>query len=399
MAKPTKNISFHPEIETQIEEWLIKRDAPAFLLLGPPGVGKTTLTYRVAEKRGYYIKEYNASHIRTGSIFRTQLLPQIQQAGITAMCHSNAPNGKLLLLDEIDGMSQGERGGIKQLLDYLRDKDRSNTDCPMILICNEIRGRAMQQLQKICKSFIVERPNRDRIEEYLGGKIPDTWYKTGDLRRIFRWFDQVETFHEKHNDEISTDPNHSQESLSAAWHTLYEVWDIFEELELETKDVNLAGLLFHENLNKRLAGYTFDDYLKIFKYIRESDRADYWAFFHQCWNLLYPSYMLKLKIPNQFLQEYPVKVGGKISQPSQLVYTQVLTKQSLLYNVWKEMASMSDSGIDIRLQPSYVEISTEKNQVNIGLSQELKDWSDLECRSDIKMKRSVKSRNTQKNVV
>jgi hypothetical protein len=313
------------------------------------------------------------------------------------MCHSNAPNGKLLLLDEIDGMSQGERGGIKQLLDYLRDKERSNSDCPMVLICNEIRGRAMQQLQKICKSFIVERPNRNKIEEYLGKKIPDAWFKTGDLRKIFRWHEQIETFHEKHNDEVSTDPNHSQESLSAAWHTLYEVWDIFEELELETKDINLAGLLFHENLNKRLNGYGFDDYMKIFKYIYESDRADYWAFFHQCWSLLYPSYMLKLKIPNQFLQEYPVKTGGKIAHPSQLTYTQVLTKQSLLYNVWKEMASMSDSGIDIRLQPSYVERSTEKNQTNIGLHQELRAWKDLECHPDIKTKRSAKARVVQKN--
>lgn len=392
-----RKTSFHPDIEGLMEDWLKKRDAPAFLLLGPPGVGKTTLTYRVAEKCGYYIKEYNASHIRTGSIFKTQLLPQIQQAGITAMCHTNAPNGKLLLLDEIDGMSQGERGGIKQLLDYLRDKERSNSDCPMVLICNEIRGRAMQQLQKICRSFIVERPNRDKIEEFLGRKIPDTWFKTGDLRKIFRWHGEIEAFHEKHNEEISTDPNHSQESLSAAWHTLYEVWDIFEELELETKDINLAGLLFHENLNKRLSGYTFDDYMKIFKYIHESDRADYWAFFHQCWSLLYPSYMLKLKIPNQFLQEYPVRAGGKTAQASQLTYTQVLTKQSLLYNVWKEMASMSDSGIDIRLQPSYVERSSEKNQINIGLHGELKAWKDLESHPDIKTKRTAKAKSAAKN--
>lgn len=389
----SKKISFHPEIEDAMKSWLIKRDSPAFLLLGPPGVGKTTLTYRVAEAAGYFIKEYNASHVRTGSIFKTQLLPQIQNEGITSMCHLNSPNGKLLLLDEIDGMSQGERGGIKQLLDYLRDKDRSPTDCPMILICNEIRGRAMQQLQKICKTYIVERPNRDKIEEFLGGKIPDSWYKTGDLRRIFRWWDKIDTFHEKHNEEVSTDPNHSQESLSAAWHTLYETWDIFEELELETKDINLAGLLFHENLTKRLNGYEFDDYMKIFKYIRESDRADYWAFFHQCWSLLYPSYMLKLKIPNQFLQEYDCKSGSKISQPSQLVYTQVLTKQSLLYNVWKEMSSMSDQGIDIRLQPSYVEKSTEKNYINIGLHDELKAYDHMQDRLE-KPKRIPKPKDT-----
>jgi hypothetical protein len=103
--------------------------------------------------------------------------------------------------------------------------------------------------------------------------------------------------------------------------------------------------------------------------------------------------MLKLKIPNQFLQEYECKSGSKISQPSQLVYTQVLTKQSLLYNVWKEMSLMSDQGIDIRLQPSYVEKSTEKNYINIGLHDELKPYDDMQDRLE-KPKRVPKAKDT-----
>ena len=61
------------------------------------------------------------------------------------------------------------------------------------------------------------------------------------------------------------------------------------------------------------------------------------------------------------------------------------------------MASMSDSGIDIRLQPSYVERSSEKNQTNIGLHCELKAWKDLECHPDTKMKRTVKAKTAPKN--
>ena len=164
-------ISFHPEIEASMRSWLEKRDAPAFLLLGPPGVGKTTLTYRVAKMCGFFIKEYNASHVRTGSVFRTQLLPQLAQNGITSLFHSNCPNGKLLLLDEIDGMSQGERGGLQELLTYLRQKNVG--PCPLVLICNEIRGRTMQQLQKICCSHLVQKPARGLVENYLGKGLPD----------------------------------------------------------------------------------------------------------------------------------------------------------------------------------------------------------------------------------
>jgi DNA polymerase III delta prime subunit len=364
-------ISFHPEIEASMRSWLQKRDAPAFLLLGPPGVGKTTLTYRVAKMCGYFIKEYNASHVRTGSVFRTQLLPQLAQNGITSLFHSDCPNGKLLLLDEIDGMSQGERGGLQELLTYLRQKNVG--PCPLVLICNEIRGRTMQQLQKICCSHLVQKPARPLVETYLGKNLPDAWYNTGDLRRMLRWSDGIEvgiSEPEPVTNQV-TDPNHSQESLWAAWHTLYESWDLFEELELETKDTNLAGLLFHENLPKRLTGYSFDDYLKVFDMLNASDRADYWAFFHQCWSLLTPSYVLKLKLPNMILNNYPIKpIHGKVPTSQQLQYTQVLTKQSLLFNVWKEMCRLFDTeNISIRVQPTFVAQPgiPEKTVSTIGL--------------------------------
>jgi hypothetical protein len=375
-----QHISFHPEIEASMRDWLEKRDAPAFLLLGPPGVGKTTLTYRVSKENGFFIKEYNASHVRTGSVFKQQLLPQLAQNGITSLFHVDCPKGKLLLLDEIDGMSQGERGGLQELLTYLRQKVIG--PCPLVLICNEIRGRTMQQLQKICRSHIVQKPQRGLVENYLGKNIPDAWYNTGDLRRMLRWSDGIELTNdapEPVSNQV-TDPNHSQESLWAAWHTLYEEWEQYEELELETKDTNLAGLLFHENLPKRLTGYSYDDYLRIFDMLNTSDRADYWAFFHQCWNLLTPSYVLKLKLPNLLLTSYPIKPQhGKIPTSQQLQYTQVLTKQSLLFNVWKEMCRLFDTEyISIRVQPTFVAQPgiPEKTVNTIGLVGEMCRYED-----------------------
>ena len=70
-----------------------------------------------------------------------------------------------------------------------------------------------------------------------------------------------------------------------------------------------------------------------------SDKADYWAFFYQNWNLLRPSFQLKLKIINAFLSEYPVT---NLITPGQLQFTQVLTRQSSMYNTWKQMIQFSD---------------------------------------------------------
>jgi len=84
----------------------------------------------------------------------------------------------------------------------------------------------------------------------------------------------------------------------------------------------------------------FEVYEEILDYLRWSDRADFWAFFHQCWNLLPLSYSLKLKYPNLFLQSF--EKPTKIPELTELQYTLVLTKQSALFNAWKEMNRVSN---------------------------------------------------------
>ena len=39
--KNTNTVCLHPEIETAMLKWLTTRSHPAFLLIGPPGVGKS----------------------------------------------------------------------------------------------------------------------------------------------------------------------------------------------------------------------------------------------------------------------------------------------------------------------------------------------------------------------
>ena len=139
-----------------------------------------------------------------------------------------------------------------------------------------------------------------------------------------------------------------------------------DELDLETKDANLAGLLFHQNLPLFLEHAPIEMYEQILEYVRWSDRADFWAFFHQCWNLLPLSYHLKLKYPNHILQAY--KVPSHIPKPNELVYTQVLTKQSALFNSWKEMNRVSNEGsVPFRCVSQWATYQTGKLKETLGL--------------------------------
>jgi hypothetical protein len=178
-------------------------------------------------------------------------------------------------------------------------------------------------------------PKREKLAEYFKKDIPDSLYFLGDIRKVSQSLIYQEAVEPVIQEKDATLDQTIHVAIRAAWFTLFKSWDKNDELDLETKDANLAGLLFHQNLPLYLEKAPFEVYEEILDYLRWSDRADFWAFFHQCWNLLPLSYRLKLKYPNLYLQNYDKP--SVIPEPAQLQYTMVLTKQSALFNAWKEM--------------------------------------------------------------
>jgi hypothetical protein len=112
-----------------------------------------------------------------------------------------------------------------------------------------------------------------------------------------------------------------------------------------------------ENLPERLFATGRDPeelwktYVELFDSLAESDRADYWAFFYQCWNLLPFSHALKLKNLGLHLTErYPAAADAVVPEATGMRYTSVLTRQSGMFNAWKLLCELSDSrDLPIRL--------------------------------------------------
>ena len=158
--------------------------------------------------------------------------------------------------------------------------------------------------------------------------------------------------------------------------------------------------MFHQNLPLFLEKVPFEVYEEILDYLRWSDRADFWAFFHQCWNLLPLSYHLKLKYPNLYLQKY--EKPTKTTDPLDLQYTFVLTKQSALFNAWKEMNRVSNEyDIPFRCVTQWATHQTGKLYDTLGVkieSQNLDELSLMMSGGQSSAQNELKSASTRKRV-
>jgi len=343
-------VCLHPSIERQLNEWLITRKQPAVLLLGAPGIGKTTIAHRVFRTAGLKTVEFNASHTRSGTSFRKTILPLLREGGIVQMIESGKKGGIGVLLDEIDGLSNGERGGLNELHTYLKSKEVKDGR-PLILISNSMDTRTLQQIAKLCLTFKVDPVATDILREWLGKEPPDAY--NGDLRSLQRQMKGLEVGNHTVNIPEGVMP--------VAWWTLWGDWDPLLEFDIENNEGNLASLISLENIPERIEtakGNSCDSwkmYMSLFNAYKLSDQGDFWAFFYQCWTILPLSLKLKLKIISlRLAQEAPLPEGKAPLTTDDFRYTPVLTKQSAMFNAWKLLCDISETrGTPVRLAPMY----------------------------------------------
>lgn len=124
------------EIEAFLKSFPAKK---AILLHGPPGVGKTTLAGIAAKKHNLEIFELNSSDLRNRAKLEEVLKPASQQASLFS-------KGKLLLMDEVDGVTGTDIGGVSELIKIIE-----KTSHPMILTGNDIWQSKFSDLRRKCK--------------------------------------------------------------------------------------------------------------------------------------------------------------------------------------------------------------------------------------------------------
>ena len=105
----------------------INLNAKAVLLSGPPGIGKTSTVRVIAHNLGLKVIGSNASDTRN----KEGIDNQLKHLTDNSLLGKNSEQF-VIMLDEVDGMSSGDRGGSKALIDIIK-----TTKKPIICICND----------------------------------------------------------------------------------------------------------------------------------------------------------------------------------------------------------------------------------------------------------------------
>jgi DNA polymerase III delta prime subunit len=358
----------HQDIFHKLVEWAKKpgkRSPVAVFLYGGPGVGKTTLAYRVCAAANLRAVECNASHVRNRAGVAEVIQPLLASNNVADFFRPEGHRPLGVILDEIDGMSSGDRGGLTEIIKALKEYDGANA---IFCISNEWADKKYRPLMRVCMSFEIIPPSVNEIQSLLTKKHPTikpnaetvselSTIHQGDLRKILQvWNSSVQRFGsswEKSGDfkpriESTNRISRLENLKHAVMQILSNQVDIMREVALENNDMNLAGLHLHEtlpywlkaNINEPTNTYAF--YRQLLHDILQSDRIDYYTFFFQYWNLFPYSYTAKLQAVNTRLFYNAVVNSRKTVKDVPMVYTAVLSRQSWLFNQFKYLGEVRE---------------------------------------------------------
>ena len=320
---------------------------------GEPGTGKTSFVTNILKELGYDIINYDAGDIRNTSVIEDITKHNMSDKNIMSLFNKKVKK-IAIIMDEIDGMNNGDKGGINTLIKLIRPKKTKKqkleeiTMNPIICIGNYRVDKKIKELMKVCNTVELKTPTNlqiDQLVQKLFCNI-DTFIKNkiitfiqGDLRK----FNSIYNIYIKNPDFFKGDiienifqiKSYNDDTKKITNKLINNYYNINEHINIMNEtDRTSVGLLWHENIIDVIDKY--DKKLSVPFYINQLDNvcfADYidrTTFQKQIWQFNEMSSLIKTFKNNKLYHETFNKKPKY--NPVEVRFTKVLTKYSTEYN-------------------------------------------------------------------
>lgn len=345
-----------------------------FYIYGNPGSGKTAFVTSMLNDIGYDVIKYDAGDIRNKSIIETIAKHNMSNRNIMSMFDKKVKR-IVIVMDEIDGMNNGDKGGITSLIKLVRPKKtkkqklEESTINPIICIGNYHADKKIKELIKVCHTFELKTPDKNQMSKIVRSLMPTLEsnlndnildFIQGDLRKlttVYNIYSQDIERNEiniKSKDEPSVlntghilncdvikmifQPKTYNEDSKQLTQKLFSCNYPIEQhgTLLNETDRTIVGLLWHENVIDAISKYKKSDSIRFYKMILNNicfaDYVDRITFQKQIWQFNEMSSLIKTFYNNKLYHEHePFKKKTKCAL-TEIRFTKVLTKYSTEYN-------------------------------------------------------------------
>jgi SpoVK/Ycf46/Vps4 family AAA+-type ATPase len=322
-------------------------------IYGDPGSGKTTFVTNILKELNYDIIKYDAGDIRNKSIIDTITKHNMSDKNIMSMFYKKIQR-IAIIMDEIDGMNNGDKGGINSLIKIIRPKKTKKqrleeiTLNPIICIGNYHIDKKIKELMKVCHVIELKSPTKPEMNNIVNIILPslDDTIKTniinfiqGDIRKLCTIYDLYKNKQNILNTNIIQNiflmKSYNDDTRKITNKLINNNYQIEDHLTIMNEtDRTIVGLLWHENiidvLSKMKKEESVPFYLSILDNMCFADYIDRITFQKQIWQFNEMSSLIKTFKNNKLYHDTFSK--KQKFNPPEVRFTKVLTKYSTEYN-------------------------------------------------------------------
>jgi hypothetical protein len=323
-------------------------------IYGEPGSGKSSFVINILKELDYDVIKYDAGDIRNKSIIDTITKHNMSDKNIMSLFHKKVKR-LAIVMDEIDGMNNGDKGGINALIKIIRPKKTKKqrleeiTLNPIICIGNYHIDKKIKELMKVCNVIELKSPTKVQISNLISILLPliDENIKSsiitfiqGDLRKLNTVYDLYKNKQSILNSNIIKNiflmKSYNDDTRKITKKLINNHYSIEDHLTIMNEtDRTIVGLLWHENIidviGKMKKEVSIPFYLKILDNMCFADYIDRITFQKQIWQFNEMSSLIKTFKNNSIYHETFNKKKLKFN-PTEVRFTKVLTKYSTEYN-------------------------------------------------------------------